>query len=254
MDSTQYSFIPAFTLGLKDSLSPYSLALPILFLVLIMFFGRNLLLIYWFGCIYFLTAIYVHFKVLTGHFDGLLNLPFAADFLENLALIYASVFLIFGILNLIDWLKLRNGQTAADCILKIPSFVYENAADEKTRNGKLNTDLLKKVSFIIYLTMMFILGGFLSIILQATLYKDYFLTLLSYCFFSGKYTLFAGQSFLAYSVAFTLPMVFLWLCVVFFAKRKSLLTVNSFWRLLMRNVLSVFGLAVSFGMIYYNLS
>ena len=203
-----FAFLPAFTAGMYDGVNPCSFALALIFLTYFSIIGKTPWRIFWLGLLFILAAIATNVALAFGVFDFLMIMPSAMKVVTVGYWIMAIVFVSFGVLDILDWWRYKKNSDTALFRRALPVFL--GPCQERKA-----TSLARRVLLGVMAILATLLIAFASTLAGSTFPQREYIFIVHSFYIAGGDKLFAFWSFLQYSVALVLPLIVLWMIVLF---------------------------------------
>ena len=223
----------AFGIGLEEALNPYALTNLLLFMSLVGKYGRDVKRVFVFGFVFVVCSISTKSFISAGDWDVLLGIPITDYFLKHVYL-FLGLYLIF-----VSVLYFRGWQNKK---LQNQTFLKQWPVFDGSQEVKRKAMFRIAIAAIFWSSIVTLLGSIWP--------QTYYLFNLFYQFFEQHHFLLAYVPFIVYSIAFFVPMIVVWLLILWMVKKfqKTFFTERSFSMLMI--VLSALYLAVGLGGVY----
>lgn len=232
-----FTFFPAFSLGLKDSLSPCAVVTIFVFLIFLSRCGYSKKAIRVFGAFFIVAALLTNVSNVMGFFDAWFLCP---DFIYAVRLAYiilAICFLVLGYVQFRDWIKYKKNQDTNTFTIKPPIFLNV-ASGSVTRTRK----------FLLFLSSIFLGSGFT--LLSSYWPQDYYLSVLANYWYAGNQVMPIFILMFCYSAGFVFLLFLWWIFILYMAGSQAMKNLlnryTGFLKILFSSLFLSIGLGLGF--------
>ncbi len=236
-----FMLLPAFTVGMYDGVNPCNFASALVFLIYLSIIGKTQRRIFWLGSLFLMIIVATNVALAFGVFDSLMVMPFADKVVTIGYWAFTAAFFSFGFFDILDWGRYKKSSDTALFRRKLPAFLDELYPIE-------SISVKKRILFGAIGVLVTILIAF-GVTLAASIFpqREYVFIVHSF-YIAGGDVLFAFWSFFQYSVALTLPLIAIWVIVLFLGRvGRTNAKVISYYK----GISSALYLAVGVGLGYF---
>ncbi len=196
------SLFPAFWSGIKYGFNPLAMTTILGFILFLSFFGKTRKRVIIFGLFFSAAVMVATFFLALGFSDKFFSIPVFYTSVRRFYLMVSGIFIIFGFVYLMDWVRYQKNKETSGFFLKEAVFL----------NGpKYIKEKFTTVFFLVLLSGFF---GFILTLLSSFWPQDEYLFALFSFFMSGNDWKFVMSSFAMYSMAFVLPLIIVWVGII----------------------------------------
>lgn len=208
-----FALLPAFTAGAYDGINPCGFASVLIFAVYLAYVGHTQKHIFWLGILFVISAILTHYTLAIGMFDAILLLPIALYAIRVIYWFLAASFLMFGVLNILDWWQYKKHFDVTCFRCTLPAYLNDS------KSGQIAGIKKKIFTILLFILLAFFVAVTMTIAGSIYPQREYIFIVHSFLMAGGN-SKFALLSFFQYSVASVLPLVLIWI-VIFFVGCKA---------------------------------
>ena len=218
-----FAFLPAFTVGIQDGINPCGFASALIFILYLSFIGYTQKRVFFLGLLFIVSSGATHFGLAAGLFDFIITAPVVMLFFRIFYFLVAVVFLVLGVLNIMDRWQYRKYFDTGRFKCKVPAFLRDLQSEKPANKTK---KFLIAVKFILLAVVI----GFL-VTLCGSIYpqRDYIFIVHSYLMAGGD-AKFAFLSFAQYGVASVVPLVTVWIAILFLGLARKKIKVILYYK------------------------
>ena len=236
--------LPAFTVGVYDSINPCRFASGLIFIIYLSFVGYTQKRIFWLGLLFVVSTVTAHFALTLGLFDSILAMPIVLKAIYLFYWMIAVVLFVLGILNILDWVRYKKYSDTTRFWCRMPAFL------DDPQNGQAATKMKRALLGIQFVLLAFVVAVVMTLTGSIYPQREHIFIVHSYLMAGGD-PRFALSSFFQYSVASTLILTATWLIVflIGFTMRQKTKAIVYY-----KGIISALFLSVGTGLGYFFLS
>ncbi|VAX35428.1 hypothetical protein MNBD_UNCLBAC01-627 [hydrothermal vent metagenome] len=231
-----------FVLGLEAAINPLALTTFLLFYRYLADVGKTKKLIIFAGLFFILAVFLVCFLSTIGFGDYIFRQSIILMTVRGIYLSIASVLITFGFLNFIDWRLYWQSQDIKSCRLKAPVFWGEEQKSVKSAKAFFN------ILYRIFIS--FIVGAVLMLLVLVWPQDEQIFVIFSSVVAKTE-SKFAILLLVVYSVAFVLPLVCVWVMVLWVAFNQKAQTLLEKFVSQRKIIFSAIFFSVGLGLMYF---
>ena len=235
----------AYIYGLMEGFNPYGLVLGLYFVIYLAFVGRTFFNVIMNGFIFLVSIAIFYGFMAAGIFDLLILRQEIINIFQYVCLCVGCLYLIFGLLNLYDWSRLRKMSDTSRLLVGVPSFL---------RVGGVSRDRAPEVLKHFQQAVIIFVGhllGWLLVLSQTIWPVDTYIYRLFFIFLSEGLHRFSTLFFGFYGLGYVFFLTLIWLGVCWVSQNKrGQLTRDNRFLSFFKIITSALFISVGIGVIY----
>lgn len=211
---SSFALYPAFIIGVEDGINPCGFAAALILMLYLSFIGYTRRHIILYGGLLIFSAWLTQFTIAFGFWDYFLTLNGVLFVVQGLYWLLAGIFLVLGILNILDWWRYKK-YLDMDCFrVKLPAFF-------RIRRASRVISQRRKIVLVMGIAILTFLVGEIVALMGSIYPQDEYIFIVHSFFMSGGDRVFVYWSMILYSFAMVLPMIVAWLMILVLVSLKK---------------------------------
>jgi len=205
----------AFLAGLGDSFSAGNIATVLIFVLFLSVIGLTGKRVFLLGLLFVGIVGGMQFSSVMGAWDHVITHLFFLNASRFIYLLLAIYFLYLGIVNIADWWKYKKSNDIQRFRLNLPVFLHCGDKPKVSIEG-----WLKKIFEAVRFILLTVFIAFVGALLALTFPQNEYIFIVHSFMMAGGDKIFVNLSFILYSLAVILPLIALWILIVWIFLKK----------------------------------
>lgn len=239
-----FALPPVFKVGIYDGINPCGFATALIFVLYLSSVGYTQKRVFWLGLLFIVSSVVAQFGLACGLCDFIVTVPFVMLFLRIFYFLLAAIFLVLGVIHIMDRWQYGKYFNTKRFKCKVPVF-FNDSQSEKPAASKT-----KRFLIIIEITLLTIAIGFFMTLCSSIYPQSEYIFIVHSYYMAGGDARFARLSFFQYSFATALPLAVVWIAILFSGLMKKKTKVILYYK----GISAALFLSVGIGLGYFLLT